>query len=210
MIEMFHGLAAYTARGGLDPVALAVRAKAAIGGAEVCTSDRPIGKIGLVVWGELTALHCQDVWSRLDSNGNRVILDWDDAYRDCGDRFRPDGLRVRRYAPEVRDVSQDNAGNIPQNQAVIDAWCRDVAPEHRTRGDYAEGWIKASGASCVWVRVDADDATYWMARSLAKKLRVALVEVEKTTRIWNFVPPFVQTGSYQNRPFADFFAAKAA
>lgn len=204
MVEMFHGLAAYTDRRGLDPVTLAVKAKAAISGAEICTADRPIGKIGLVVWGELTALHAQDVWSRKDSKGRRVCLDWGNHDDDW------DRPVVRGYRNEVRDIRQDHCGECPQDQALVNAWCRDTAPEYRTRGDYAEGWIAAQGASCVWVRVDADDATYWLARSLAKKLRVALVEVEKSTRIWDFRPASVQVGGCQNRPFAEFFAAKAA
>lgn len=180
MIEMFHGLAAYTDRGSIDPITLAVKAKAAASGAEVCVADRPIGKIGLVLCGELTALHAQDVWSRKDSKGRRVCLDWGD-YEDNWDR-----PVARGYRPEVRDIRQDHCGECPQDQALVNAWCRDTAPEYRTRGDYAEGWLKADGVSCVWVRTDASDAMYWQARSLAKKLGVPCLEIRKQMRIWDY------------------------
>lgn len=177
MIEMFHGLAAYTDRGSIDPITLAVKAKAAASGAEVCVADRPIGKIGLVLCGELTALHAQDVWSRIDASGLRVCVDW---WRESSDGVP----LVRRYDSDVRDASQDAVN--PEKQSEVDWWCKKVAPEYRVRGDYAEGWMKADGVSCVWVRTDASDAMYWQARSLAKKLGVACLEIRKTMRIWDY------------------------
>ena len=177
MIEMFHGLAAYTDRGSIGPITLAVKAKAAASGAEVCVADRPIGKIGLVLCGELTALHAQDVWSRLDSKGRRVCVDW---WRESDDGVP----MVRRYDSDVRDASQDAIN--PEKQSEVDGWCKYIAPACRTRGDYAEGWLKADGVSCVWVRTDASDAMYWQARSLSKKLGVPCLEIRKQMRIWDY------------------------
>lgn len=187
-IEMFHGLAAYTHRGGIDPITLACKAKAAASGAEVCVADRPIGKIGVVLCGELTALHAEDVWSRIDSKGRRVCVDF---------------WREKNGVPLVRRYSVDTPtaqGVDFASQRMVDGWCKHAAPTQRCRGDYAEGWLKASGVSCVWVRTDAPDALYWQARSLAKKLGVHFLEIRKEMRIWDY------TGSLAHEDCGDLAA----
>ena len=176
-VEMFHGLTAYSGR-DVDAVSLRQRADGVINN-EVCVADRPIGCIGVVVHGTMTHLHAQDVWSRLDSKGVRVIVNHDIALDD-GTPF------IARYDNNIHNA-RDN-GFIPHQmeQGWVNWYCKDVAPEHRTRGDYAEGWMIPAGISCVWCRVDANDGQYWLAKSLAKKLGVAFLEVTKDMRIWDY------------------------
>mgnify|MGYP003613096921 CR=1 FL=1 len=178
-IEMFHGLTAYSVR-NVDAVSLRQRADGVIGN-EICVADRPIGRIGVVVHGALTHLHAQDVWSRIDSKGRRCIVD-------CNQCDENDVPFVARFDAEAKNSWDININPREMEQGWVNWYCRDVAPECRTRGDYAEGWMIPSGVSCVWCRTDANDGQYWMAKALAKKLGVAFIEVTKEMRIWNYMP----------------------
>lgn len=176
-VEMFHGLTAYNGR-NCDALNLRQRAEGCIGN-EVCVADRPIGRIGVVLHGVLTHLHAQDVWSRVDSKGVRVIVDHWNADKD-GVPF------VARYDQSVHTVRDDHFSPSEMSQGWVNYWCRDVAPEYRTRGDYAEGWMIADTISAVWCRTDANDGQYWQAKSLALKLGVAFIEIDKSMKIWNY------------------------
>ena len=65
---MFHGLMAYTAADSF--YSLVSKANGCLG-KEVCTSDKPIGAIGLFVSGEISGMYSRDCWSFL-SGGSRV------------------------------------------------------------------------------------------------------------------------------------------
>ena len=176
-VEMFHGLTAYSGR-DCDAINLRQRADGCIG-AEVCVADRPIGRIGVVLHGVLTHLHSQDVWSRIDSKGVRVIVDQNDT-DDDGVPF------VARYDQGVRTARYDGFIPCEMEQGWVNYWCRVVAPEYRTRGNYAEGWMVADKISSVWCREDANDGQYWQAKSLALKLGVAFIEIRKELCIWDY------------------------
>ena len=173
-VEMFHGLMAYSGRGS-DAVALRQRADSALG-AEICCADRMIGRVGLVVYGHCERVFAQDVWSRI-RHGKRVIVDHYD-----NDDTRP---YIGRIADRDVFTLWDDSG-VGCTQSEVNLFCRDQAPEHRTRGNYAEAWVTVEGISAVWCRDDANDGEYWQAKSLALKLGVAFVELSKNTRIWEY------------------------
>jgi hypothetical protein len=176
MVEMFHGLTAFASKTA-DAVNLAYSARGCLG-VEVCVADRPIGRVGLVLHGTLTALHAQDVWSRV-RNGRRVVVDHWEADEE-GVPF------IGRYDTRVASPEWDHMDASALPQGWVNWWCKDVAPLHRTRGDYAEGWLIADHISAVWCRADANDGEYWLAKGLGKKLGVAFVEIKKGTRIWDW------------------------
>ena len=161
-IQMFHGLTAYSGR-SIDPVSLKLKADLAVAYNEVCVSDKPIGDIGLVLAGQLTVLFAEDCYSRINRNGYRSLSDPDQA-----------GSFYHMLTGHGE-------------QSVINSWCKNDAPELRSsRRDYAEGWLIANGASCVWVKRKASDRHYFAAKSLALKLHVPLIEISSNMRIWNY------------------------
>jgi hypothetical protein len=70
MITALHGIGAY--RGQRNPVALSRALTVAISGVEICASDKAIGAFGVVVLGASRVVWDRDVWSELDSDGNRI------------------------------------------------------------------------------------------------------------------------------------------
>lgn len=69
---MFHGLAAY--RGGSRPFDI-IRKSDTIIGNEICTSDRPIGPIGVFVSGTHKRAFVCDVWSSVDQDTRLASFD---------------------------------------------------------------------------------------------------------------------------------------
>jgi hypothetical protein len=67
---MFHGLTAYSKKTGI--YGLISKAKNCIGN-EICTSDKPIGNIGVFVSGEIISAYSNDCWSYL--NGKKRVTD---------------------------------------------------------------------------------------------------------------------------------------
>jgi hypothetical protein len=70
-ITMFHGLSAFKSTKAAGPVEIGRRARVCRDGAEVCGSDKAIGKIGLILSGHCTGLYQQDCWSAI-KDGIRV------------------------------------------------------------------------------------------------------------------------------------------
>ena len=75
-MRMFHGLSAY--RGGYKYLEKAITA---VQGVVICTSDLPVGEIGLVVSGENTAYYSNDCWSQVGEWCE--VKDYEMAYLCC-------------------------------------------------------------------------------------------------------------------------------
>jgi hypothetical protein len=192
-ISMFHGLMAYTDRRAIDPITLACKAKGTIG-AEICTADKPIGQIGLLVAGQLTALFERDVRSKV-RNGQRVVVDHWACDPDTG---APYVGRHVSWCSELQFTRQTRDGVVHHNpnQTEVENFCK------ASQFDYCEGWMIPTHIEYVWVGKNANNENYWHARALSLKLRVPLVEVDAATRLWNVEVSQTYTDSWANRPMS--------
>jgi hypothetical protein len=180
---MFHGLMAYTDRRAISPINLACKAKGTIG-AEICTADKPIGAIGLSVSGTLTALFERDIRSKV-RGGRRVVVDHYDSHPVTGAPW------IGRFVTGCNDIHKW-ISNPTQSQ--VEGFCKD------SQYEYCEGWMIPTHIDYVWVGKNASDENYWHARSLSLKLRVPLVEVDASTRLWNVDVSQTYTDPGTNRP----------
>ena len=76
----FHGIGAY--RGQRNPIALKKALDAALGGVELCGSDKAIGAFGAVFHGNCRAVFDCDVWSEVMPDGSRSCGAWQSVIRD--------------------------------------------------------------------------------------------------------------------------------
>jgi hypothetical protein len=98
MIPAFHGLSAY--RRTRMPMEFLRRAQTIEGLHEspICVADRPVGQIGLIVWGQIEAAFSGDCWSWLE-NGARV------SYADP-DLLQPGAAEWARLAARAAGYSE--------------------------------------------------------------------------------------------------------
>jgi hypothetical protein len=156
--QSFHGLEAYSGkRQGVH--ALLAKARALHGladQAEICTADRPIGQIGVVVDAVHTFAFDCDVWSET-------------LGRKAGQRT------YGRRRPEF-EMSDENGLTNDQLRLVGEAAA--------ARGQkYAEYWASSPEVRCVWVADTASQRTQKRARVLARALGTVVVTVTETTPI---------------------------
>lgn len=176
MIEAYHGLKAY--RGGKDVFSLLRKGFALekIKG-EVCIADKPIGTMGVKLYGELTQLFSKDCWSALDEAGSRVESyseriweGWHDAgfYSMCLDWF---------------DAHEDE-----EKQKAFNSFCKasfnDEDVNNKSHSHYCEGFLKDPTVCQVWIKPRANRLERKAALALAKYYNVGVQVLEESTRTW--------------------------
>ena len=72
-MQLFHGLAAF--RGTRLPLDQLRAAARLLTGIEIAAATRPIGPIGVMVQGSITAAYSNDVWSEINNTGARYASD---------------------------------------------------------------------------------------------------------------------------------------
>ena len=167
-MQLFHGLSAF--RGTRNPIQQVQAADACIG-KEICTADRPIGPIGIMVTGTVSQCYSRDVWSYLDGDGKRhadpEIMDWYDAPREAGD----DGVDL-------------------DDSAALESWIK----TYRER-DYIEAFHTADRITAVWIKDWADDTTRKAARIIARRHGCRVHVVHGHTRPWDVVGAYYDPAS---------------
>ena len=169
-VTMFHGIKAYTGR--WDSVYESVSKVdnlVSLGkkGAEICTADKPIGALGVLVSGHLSNLFTSDVWSRTDDNGKR---------------------NINGYTREGYDV-HDVLFGLEFTQARVNLFCEHIAPASRGGyGEYAEGWMIPDAVVGIWVNKHASSRDKKLARILTRRHKVQLFVVNDKTSMTNLTP----------------------
>ena len=169
-IVMFHGIKAYTGR--YDSVYESISKVDNLvdlgdKGAEICTADKPIGVIGVLVSGHISNLFVSDVWSRTDKDGKR---------------------HTNGYTREEYDI-HDVLFNLEFTQARVNLFCEHIAPISRGgHGEYAEGWMIPDAVVGIWVNKYANSKDKKLARILARRHKVELFVVDGKTSMAKFTP----------------------
>lgn len=169
-VTMFHGIKAYTGR--WDSVYESIKkvdSLVSLGakGAEICTADKPIGALGVLVSGHLSNLFTSDVWSRTDENGKR---------------------HINGYTREGYDI-HDVLFNLEFTQARVNLFCEHIATKMRDGyGEYAEGWMTPDAVVGIWVNKHASSKDKKLARILARRHKVELFVVGDKTSMTNLTP----------------------
>lgn len=169
-VVMFHGIKAYTGRWDSVYESISkVDSLVSLGakGAEICTADKPIGPVGVLVLGDLSNLFTSDVWSRTDENGKR---------------------HINGYTREGYDI-HDVLFNLEFTQARVNLFCEHIAPAFRSGyGEYAEGWMIPDAVVGIWVNKYASSEDKKLARILARRHGVELFVVGDKTSMTNLTP----------------------
>lgn len=153
MITAFHGIGAY--RGQRNPLALRCQLDTALSGVELCCADRPIGAFGAVVIGDHNVTFDRDVWSSVDSCGERETESWfDDCYE--GD-----------------------------HQSEYEQFCRKMMAEANYSRHYCESWVRPVFARALWIKDWANEKTVQAAYIISKHRKIPLIVVKGNTRIWD-------------------------
>jgi len=174
LITSFHGLRAY--RGSSTPLGILRAAKTALSGVEICTADRPIGPIGLAVFGHASAVFERDVWSEVN-HGQRV---------GCGRYYREDGGQDWYPLSAVELAQEWELGAIfdAPSQQDYESFCA----AHRYHDKhYCEPWVEAEACRAIWVKDWAPARDKKIARLVAKILGVPFVEITQSCRIEDFL-----------------------
>lgn len=152
-ITTFHGIGAYC--GIRSPLQVRAALDTLMEGVEICTADRPIGQIGVVVSGDCVGHFKRDVRSSVADDGKRHAEVW--------------------YDDELP---------TPRSQAEYTANCQRALEEDGRAKHYTEAWISAYGVCAVWVKPWASPAVIRLAHLLAKNRGIPCIVLDGTTRIW--------------------------
>ena len=135
---MYHGLAAF--RGGKSGFSVFKKGQAleSLSGT-VCVADKPIGKIGVMLQGEIRFIFSGDVWSTPEEREND-----DFPYQYYG--FKTSGCDAETVTECLRRL-QDS-------------------PSYAS---YAEGWMRDPTVVGVWIAHDASEAHKKAARVIARR-----------------------------------------
>lgn len=154
---MFHGLAAY--RGGNSPFDI-IRKSANLIGNEICTSDRPIGPIGVYVSGTHKRAFVCDVWSSVDHGARLASFDY--------------------LAPGTRSTQEEREINItPKLFEHLKFW--------RDKSRYCELFTVPESIDCVWINQSASPKFKKIARVIARRHGVIVVTVCNDSDALNWV-----------------------
>jgi len=182
MITAFHGIGAY--RGQKNPMALHRALNTALGGVELCVSERAIGAFGAVFIGECTATFKSDAWSEVGANGNRI----------CG------------YNSEGVPNSQKEWECFAMESIKPDAYS---GPR-----DYTEAWMRPATVRALWVKEWASESTKRAARIMARHRGVPLLILGGENKIWHVLDelniPVVVDQPLSDFRFAKLAALKAS
>ena len=143
----YHGLAAY--RGGKSGYSVFKKGQSleSLTGT-ICVADRPIGKIGVMVQGEIRFLFSGDCWSTAEERDN-------DAFDYYHDGFRTIGCNSAEFMDCLQDLRNSS-----------------------TFGDYAEGWMRDPTIIGIWIAQDANEAQRKAARVIARRNHLFVRELE--------------------------------
>lgn len=143
----YHGLAAF--RGGKSGFKVA-RKGLLINEIEgsICIADKPIGKIGVMVQGEVSFLFASDCWSAAEERDNG---DFD--YRYLG--YKTEGCNNNEFLETL-----------------------DILRKSEESKEYCEGWMKDPTIVGVWVHSSINTEQMKAARVIARKhgVRVRVLE----------------------------------
>ncbi len=172
--QAFHGLEAYSGKGKLIYSLISqTRALESISG-EFCTSDKLVGKIGVVVDAVHVTAVDGDVYSRVDRDGKR----WFDPNENWGKAFFFDGEIQDKWSYDESDARFDDGLS---NDCL--RRCSDSASSQRR---YAEFFAKEAVIVCVVVDAYAKAIDKKRARVLARALSVPCVETQGNFRMYQF------------------------
>jgi len=155
----FHGISAY--RGTRHPLQQIVAAEKCLSGVEICCADRPIGPIGITVCGDVTGAFDQDCWSYVDTDGKR---------QSGNDHQVESALDA---AIDLTDAWQ------------IESWMK--SNSKRENHEYSELFVRARAIVFIWIKPYVGNKTRKVARILARKYGVQVIEVQRYTRIWDIL-----------------------
>jgi len=160
MIKAFHGLCAFRgARNHVDMVNAAGRCV----GVQVAAADRPIGPMGVVVWGSCPVAYDQDAWTEVDDNGQRR------------------GTSVMTY--EIANPTHEEWVSFAQT--TMNDWEAMASDDFVYQG-YCEAVVDVEGLCGVWIRPDRATARHWrVAEFLARRMKRRVIALTKTSRIWD-------------------------
>jgi len=169
-MQWFHGLQAYSGKGLLD----AVRKADAALDVECCGADRPIGPVGVIVSGSTRFVASRDVWSVLDSDGQRL----------------PDTYHAYRYIGRAHPAE---AGPDELEAQECEEFCKSVlnSTDWYTTRDYCESFVRVRAITGVWVKPHADGRTNKVARVIARRHRVKMHVVHSQSRIWDVIGSYI-------------------
>lgn len=162
---MFHGLDAY--RGTRKPLQQLQAAETALHSHLACAT-RPIGPIGIMVYGEVTDVFDRDVWSEVDMYGGRYPTAWGFDYASKG---------------------------IIADSAELELWMKDQLNDKHTK-HYCEAFVKPKEITHVWIKPWVGDSNRKVAKILARRYGAKLVTVEGHTRPWDVVGSYLEKGYY--------------
>lgn len=135
---MYHGLAAFSGgKSGLS-VFKKWRALESLSGT-VCVADKPIGKVGVMLQGEIRFIFSGDVWSTLEEREND-----DFPYQYEG--FKTAGCDLETVTECLRKLQAS-----------------------QSYANYAEGWMRDPTIVGIWVSHDASEAHKKAARVIARR-----------------------------------------
>ena len=172
-VVMFHGIKAYTGR--YDSVYESIKKVDNLvdlgkKGAEICTADKPIGSLGVLVSGHLSNLFVSDVWSEADNKGKR---------------------HTNGYSSSGYDI-YDALFGLQFTQARVNLFCSHIAQKARKswyiHGEYAEGWMIPEFVVGIWINKYASSKDKKLARILARRHGVELFVVDDKTSMTNLTP----------------------
>lgn len=155
LIPAFHGLEAYSGK-RKSFNRLLRDAEAAASGVEICVAERPIGKMGLVLSGEFTAMFDKDCHSAVSSDGTR---------------FAQDKTATRLQTPR----------NEEDFIAAV-AVAKSLQGKDYT---YSEAWMISGKVQYVWLLKGFDDIQAEIAQDIADYLGARVVEVAKGSVSWD-------------------------
>ncbi len=155
---LFHGISAF--RGARKPLEQ-IKAVSRCFGNEICVADRPIGPIGILAAGEITAAYSCDVWSYV-SDGKRQADD------DLFNNFWIESPDSETLADPIE----------------LEKWVRYVRSWPENRSDYCEFFMRVKSIAGIWIKGYVNETTRKVARVLSRKYNVPLHDVERHTRPW--------------------------
>ena len=163
MITAFHGLRAYRgAKTGFAAVQAAARVQAMGEGQELCAADRPIGPVGLTVYGPARQVFECDVWSYIEAGGRRECRD----HMPVGEYPTDDEWRALAFS-----VYQAKAASADE-------------PDWNGSLRYSEAWVAEPTVIGVWVKAWAPHDLQIAARVIARRHGVTVQIVTGADRIW--------------------------
>ena len=169
-MEMFHGISAYFGRKNRGIFGRARAIKGCLGN-EICTADRPIGPIGVVVDGHITSIFDGDCYSYINEHGRRV------PHEGMG-----------RHSCQI---------NNPSDEVVIEFVRTAHSDSYYGNRHYCEAFSIGERITMVWVKAWADTRTKKEARVLSRLFDAPLLEVEGSDRIDQLVCPEDRYSEYE-------------